>query len=91
MSLYPVNSEQNRTLSITYKMSCKCQNCGKQYKVDIIVPNDIWKIIKPFGKPEESGLLCGSCIADKIEERDEYDVFYLTSKEGTIMGKRKVV
>ena len=51
-------------------MSCKCQKCGKQYKVDIIVPNDVWKQIKPTNKTEEAGLLCGSCIIDIIEKRN---------------------
>lgn len=59
-------------------MSCKCQGCGKQYKVDIIVPDDLWEIIKPKGKPVGSGLLCGGCIMKKIEEQNEYDGWILT-------------
>jgi len=54
-------------------MSCKCQECGKQYKVDIIVPDEIWEKIKPKNKPEGVGLLCGKCIMLKIEEMNKYD------------------
>lgn len=54
-------------------MSCKCQNCGRQYKVDLNIPDDLWEKIKPKEKPKGSGLLCGMCIMEKIEELDEYD------------------
>lgn len=53
-------------------MSCKCQDCGRQYKVDLLIPNDLWKIIRPKGKPVDGGLLCGVCIMKKIEELDKY-------------------
>jgi len=59
-------------------MPCKCQNCGKNYKVDLIIPDNIWEIIKPLEKPEDAGLLCGACIMNKIEELDDgYNVIYL--------------
>ena len=48
-------------------MSCKCDRCERQYRVDLVVPDDIWEKIKPDWKPEGAGLLCGSCIMDKIE------------------------
>jgi hypothetical protein len=56
-------------------MSCRCQRCGKQYKVDFIVEDDIWEEIKPKDKPEGGGLLCGRCIAELIEKRGDYDAF----------------
>jgi hypothetical protein len=62
-------------------MSCKCQFCGKQYKVDLIVPDELWEIIKPEGKPEGSGLLCGSCIMSRVENVSDYDYLYLMKKE----------
>jgi len=61
-------------------MSCKCQNCGKYYKVDLVVPDELWNKIKPDGKPEGSGLLCGSCIMARIEELSDYDYWYLAKK-----------
>ena len=48
-------------------MACKCQGCGKSYDVDILVPDEIWELIKPEYKPEGSGLLCGSCICSRLE------------------------
>lgn len=54
---------------------CLCQECGNYYKVDLLVPNDIWNIIKPKEKPNGAGLLCGSCIMKKIENIDKYLAF----------------
>jgi len=48
-------------------VSCKCQNCGRQYKVDLLIPDNIWEKIRPLDKPPEAGLLCGSCIMSHIE------------------------
>ena len=47
-------------------MSCKCQQCGKQYKIDLIVAGTIWKAIKPAGSAPEAGLRCPSCIMNNI-------------------------
>jgi hypothetical protein len=63
-------------------MTCKCQNCRNLYKVDLIIPNDLWeKEIKPNNKPEGSGLLCGSCIMNKIENLNKY-ASYCLIKDG---------
>ena len=58
-------------------MSCRCQDCGKQYKVDLIIPNELWQQIKPKEKLPGSGLLCGACIMDRIEKMSSYDYWYL--------------
>ena len=58
-------------------MSCTCQDCGNQYKVDLIIPNDLWEKIKPDGKPKGGGLLCGICIMNRIEKMSSYDYWYL--------------
>lgn len=58
-------------------MSCKCQGCGTNYKVDILVVDSLWEKIKPQGKPEGAGLLCGKCIFERIESLDEYDYYFL--------------
>lgn len=47
---------------------CVCQNCGLNYRVDIIVPDDIWRDITPKPETEEGGLLCPKCIGEKIED-----------------------
>jgi len=58
-------------------MSCKCQECGKQFKVDLNIPDKLWGKIKPKNKSEDAGLLCGSCIMKKIEEINNYDYWDL--------------
>lgn len=46
---------------------CMCQCCGQRYKVDFIVPDELWEKIKPKGKAVGAGLLCGWCIVENIE------------------------
>lgn len=46
---------------------CICQDCGKNYTVDLIIPDKLWEEIKPPAKPEGAGLLCGACIMARIE------------------------
>jgi len=58
-------------------MSCTCQGCGKQYKVDLVIPDELWEQIKPNGKPVGAGLLCGACIMNRIEKISDYDYWYL--------------
>lgn len=47
-------------------MSCKCQQCEKRYKIDLIVNEIIWSAIKPEGSAPEAGLLCPSCIMNRV-------------------------
>jgi len=56
-------------------MSCKCQQCGEQYKVDLIIPDKLWEKIKPENKPTRAGLLCGSCIMNNIEKLNNYNAY----------------
>lgn len=44
-----------------------CQECNRRYKIDLIVPDELWEKIKPSNKPEGAGLLCGSCIMKRLE------------------------
>ena len=53
-------------------MSCKCQQCKKQYKVDTIVDDKLWETIR-----SNNNLLCGSCICKNIEKLDNYAAFNL--------------
>lgn len=62
-------------------MSCKCQECGKLFKVDLMVPDNIWEKIKPETKESGGGLLCASCIMKKIEEISDYDYWNLIKSE----------
>lgn len=63
---------------------CTCQECGNKYMVDIIVPDDIWEEIKPYGKPKGSGLLCGQCIFRKIENLKQFSSFQLVTNRSNI-------
>jgi len=59
-------------------MSCKCHECGKQYKIDLIIPDELWEQIKPNGKLLGASLLCSLCIMEKLEKMDKYDYWYIT-------------
>ncbi len=55
---------------------CKCQECGRLYKIDFLIPDDLWEEIKPSGKSVGAGLLCGICIIKAIEKLiDDYGAF----------------
>lgn len=58
-------------------MSCTCQECGKNYKVDLIISDELWEQIKPDNKDVGCGLLCGSCIMIKLEDIGEYNSYHL--------------
>lgn len=59
-------------------MSCTCQGCGSKFKVDVLISDDLWEKIKPKGKSEGNGLLCGCCIFKRIESLNEYAALYFT-------------
>lgn len=52
---------------------CTCQRCGRAYKVDVIVPDQLWEQITN----SSGSLLCGPCIAAAIEDIGEFDAFKL--------------
>jgi len=62
-------------------MSCICQNCKKEYMIDLIISDDLWELIKPKSKPVGSGLLCGRCIIDEIEKFNKYGCYFLKKGE----------
>lgn len=47
---------------------CSCQGCGQMYKMDVLVPDEIWERIKPIGAAKGGGLLCGKCIISAMEK-----------------------
>ncbi len=55
---------------------CTCQQCNKQYKVDVVIPDDLWEKIKPNNKPKGAGLLCGICIINNLEELGYYALYF---------------
>ncbi len=58
-------------------MSCKCQSCHRQFKLDLIIADALWELIKPYGKAPGAGLLCGACIMNRIEDLVGYAVYKL--------------
>ena len=62
-------------------MSCTCQQCGKQYRIDLIIPDNVWEKIRPSGKAKDAGLLCGSCIMERLEAFGKYGIIH-TDKGG---------
>lgn len=58
-------------------MACVCQECGIFYKIDIITEDGLWNEIKPEGKENGAGLLCGMCIVRKLENNNKYNAFKL--------------
>lgn len=65
------------------EQGCICQGCGRAYRVDFMLPDDLWNAIRPAGKSEGGGLLCGSCIADAIEAIGQFDAFFLARHAAT--------
>ena len=60
-------------------MSCKCQICGRQYKVDILIPDKLWEEkVKLPSDQVGAGLLCGECIMRRIEAFSDYSSYKLT-------------
>ena len=58
-------------------MGCVCQECGRDYKLDLIISDNLWELIKPKQKSEGAGLLCGGYIISKIENVFGYSGFIL--------------
>jgi hypothetical protein len=52
---------------------CLCEVCGCIYKVDIMIPTALWKRITTSTEK----LLCGSCIATRIEMLAEFGAYKL--------------
>jgi hypothetical protein len=62
-------------------VACTCDVCGKKYKIDLVVSNDIWLKIRPDkSRPPEAGLMCPVCIMKVIEEVEGYGAYRLVSR-----------
>jgi len=55
-----------------YEDGCACGWCGKKYKVDFMIPDELWE------KISSHNLLCGHCIIDRIERLNQFGAFQLT-------------
>ena len=51
-----------------------CQSCGRNFKVDLNITDDLWNNIIP----KWMNLLCGSCIMNYIENLNKHDYFFLS-------------
>ena len=60
-------------------MGCSCQMCGEKFTVDLMVPDDLWEVVKPEGTAKGAGLLCGSCIMRRIEQVSGFDAWRLVN------------
>jgi hypothetical protein len=58
-----------------------CQRCGCGIVVDLIIPDELWEVIKPKLRLSGSGVLCGKCIMEKIDGIGEYAVYKLLKVE----------
>jgi hypothetical protein len=50
-----------------------CYDCGLKYGEfpDMIIPDDLWKLINPTHH-EGAGLLCPTCIANRLDYLDKW-------------------
>ena len=81
--------EQLPPLSPDKGYGCKCEECGKIYQVDLIIPDRLWEKIKPQNKPQRAGLLCGACIMRRIESIGDFDYWFLTKNELNKKGNKE--
>lgn len=81
------SKERLRSLTMTSKPGgCVCQRCGERYALDLLVPDELWELIKPKGKTIGAGLLCGKCIIDELESALGYSAFELTIPPTNLPG-----
>ena len=62
---------------------CTCHVCGRRYRVDVLVPDEMWAEIRPeHAASADGGLLCGPCILERIEARGRFAAFNLAPANG---------
>lgn len=61
-------------------MPCTCHGCGRRYRVDVLVSDELWGRIGPRDRQDPgAGLLCGPCILAAIERLGEHDAYALVA------------
>lgn len=69
---------------------CTCQACNHPYETDMLVPDDVWEVIKPEGCDIGGGLLCPTCIMDRAADRLGWTVgFVYPERHGTAVTAGK--
>lgn len=76
-------------------VGCKCQSCSRYYRADLLVDDVIWEQIKPEGKAEGAGLLCPTCMLERIVDYRLWSAGYAvdikhTPRQGMVDGGIKV-
>lgn len=56
---------------------CRCDICHKLYKVDLLLPDDLWRKINSHIDVAQERMLCGRCIMQLIERQDEFAAYRL--------------
>lgn len=56
---------------------CLCQACGRRYKIDLMIPDELWERVRPKDKEGAGGLLCGQCIMSLIESLNDFGAWQL--------------
>jgi hypothetical protein len=51
---------------------CLCQDCGRRYRVDLLIPDELWSRISGVHE-----LLCGQCIVRRSEALGEFDALHV--------------
>ena len=64
-------------------MCCLCQDCGTEYRIDLIIPDKYWKVIRPK-IIEDAGLLCGLCIMKRLELVSTYGYLHVREDDSNI-------
>lgn len=69
-------------------MTTRCQHCNQPYFIDLMVPDQYWRLITPGDPALLNGLLCGVCIMARLEERakngHKYDYLFVTEYGGIV-------
>lgn len=65
-------------------MSCTCQSCKKEFKVDLEIEDALWAKMQHTGEKQEDGKLCGSCIFKQIEKLNLNLAFNLSLERGGV-------
>jgi len=65
----PPNHQYRDAKQPQYRMEqsgCLCQSCHRPYRADLLADDEIWEQIKPAHKAPGAGLLCPTCMMERI-------------------------
>ena len=54
-----------------------CDNCHRDYLVDLLIPDKLWKRICPDPKHPDRGWLCMECIGDRLEGLGQFGALHI--------------